>query len=68
MIKDKTSRSFWKTVSWRILATIDTAIISYLITLSLKMAASIGSIEVVTKVFLYYYHERAWNKISFGRG
>ena len=68
MIKDKTSRSVWKTVSWRILATMDTVIISYLITGSLKMAASIGSIEVVTKVFLYYYHERAWNKISFGRG
>jgi uncharacterized membrane protein len=46
----------------------DTVIISYLITGNLKMAASIGSIEVVTKVFLYYYHERAWNKISFGRG
>lgn len=68
MIKDKTSRSVWKTISWRIIATLDTVIISYLITGSLKMAASIGSIEVVTKVFLYYYHERAWNKISFGRG
>ncbi|HIF88447.1 MAG TPA: DUF2061 domain-containing protein [Candidatus Thioglobus sp.] len=67
-MKDKTSRSVWKAVSWRIIATMDTVIISYLITGSLKMAASIGSIEVVTKVFLYYYHERAWNKISFGRG
>jgi len=67
-MKDKTSRSVWKTISWRIIATMDTVIISYLITGSLKMAASIGSIEVVTKVFLYYYHERAWNKISFGRG
>jgi len=67
-MKDKTSRSAWKTVSWRIIATMDTVIISYLITGSLKMAASIGSIEVITKVFLYYYHERAWSKISFGRG
>jgi uncharacterized membrane protein len=67
-MKDKAFRSVWKTVSWRIIATMDTVIISYLITGSLKMAASIGSIEVVTKVFLYYYHERAWNKISFGRG
>ena len=31
------------------------------------MAASIGSIEVVTKMILYYFHERAWNKISLGR-
>jgi uncharacterized membrane protein len=67
-MKDKTSRSVWKTVSWRIIATLDTVIIAYLITGSLKMAASIGSIEVVTKIFLYYYHERTWNKISFGRG
>jgi uncharacterized membrane protein len=67
-MKEKTSRSVWKTISWRIIATMDTVIISYLITGNLKMAASIGSIEVVTKVFLYYYHERAWNKISFGRG
>jgi uncharacterized membrane protein len=31
------------------------------------MAASIGSIELVTKMILYYFHERAWNKISFGK-
>ena len=66
-MKDKISRSVWKTTSWRIIATVDTVIISYLITGSIKIAASIGSIEVVTKIFLYYYHERAWNKISFGK-
>ena len=64
---DKISRSIWKTTSWRILATLDTVIISYLITKSIKMAASIGSIEVITKIILYYYHERAWNKIPFGK-
>jgi uncharacterized membrane protein len=31
------------------------------------MAASIGSIELFTKMALYYFHERAWNKISFGK-
>ena len=67
-MKDKTSRSVWKTVSWRIIATMDTVIISYFITDSLAFAAAIGSIEVITKIFLYYFHERAWNKISFGRG
>lgn len=66
-MKDKTSRSVWKTVSWRIIATMDTVIISYLITDSLAFAAAIGSVEVITKIFLYYFHERAWNKISFGR-
>ena len=42
-------------------------LISYLITGSIAIAASIGSIEVLTKMFLYYFHERVWDRISFGR-
>ncbi|MCF6309475.1 MAG: DUF2061 domain-containing protein [Sulfurimonas sp.] len=66
-MQDKAYRSIVKTISWRAVGTIDTMIISYFITGSLKMAAAIGSIELVTKMILYYYHERAWNKISFGK-
>ena len=66
-MQDKAYRSIVKTISWRVLGTIDTIVISYLITGSLAMAASIGSIEVVTKMILYYFHERAWNKLKFGR-
>ena len=66
-MQDKAYRSVVKTISWRAVGTLDTVIISYLITGSLKMAASIGTIELVTKMILYYYHERAWNKISLGR-
>ncbi|GGD45015.1 hypothetical protein GCM10012288_19180 [Malaciobacter pacificus] len=64
---EKPYRSVVKTISWRTLGTLDTIIISYFITGNLVMAASIGSIEVVTKMILYYFHERAWNKISLGR-
>lgn len=64
---EKPYRSIVKTISWRTLGTIDTIIISYFITGSLGMAASIGSIELVTKMVLYYFHERAWNKINLGR-
>ncbi|AXH11011.1 hypothetical protein CP960_10825 [Malaciobacter halophilus] len=64
---EKPYRSVVKTVSWRTLGTLDTMIISYFITGNLVMAASIGSIEVVTKMILYYFHERAWNKIPLGR-
>lgn len=64
---EKAYRSVVKTISWRTLGTIDTMVISYIITGNLKMAASIGSIEVVTKMILYYFHERAWNKINIGR-
>ena len=66
-MQEKAYRSVVKTISWRALGTIDTMLISYLITGSLKMAASIGSIELFTKMVLYYYHERLWNKMSFGR-
>ena len=64
---EKAYRSIAKTISWRTVGTLDTVIIAYLITGNLKMAASIGSIELFTKMVLYYFHERAWNKISFGK-
>ncbi|TLP39161.1 DUF2061 domain-containing protein [Arcobacter arenosus] len=64
---EKARRSIAKTVSWRTVGTLDTIIISYFITGNLTMAASIGSIELFTKMALYYFHERAWNKISFGK-
>lgn len=66
-MQEKAYRSVVKTISWRAVGTLDTMIISYVITGSLKMAASIGSIELFTKMILYYFHERAWNKISLGK-
>lgn len=60
-------RSIAKTASWRTLATLDTFLISYLITGSLKAAGGIASLEVITKIVLYYYHERAWNKMKWGK-
>ena len=66
-MKEDKSRSVGKTISWRVLATCDTILISYIITGSFTIAATIGSIEVIIKMLLYYFHERAWNKFSFGR-
>ncbi|MFT5661640.1 MAG: putative membrane protein [Sulfurimonas sp.] len=66
-MKEKAYRSVVKTISWRTIGTLDTVVISYIITGDLKMAASIGSIELFTKMILYYFHERAWNKISLGK-
>jgi uncharacterized membrane protein len=67
--KDKASekpiRSIVKAISWRIIGTIDTMVISWFITGELKMAISIGSIEVITKMLLYYGHERVWNIIKW---
>ena len=66
-MKENKSRSLGKSISWRVLASCDTILISYIITGSFALAASIGSIEVLTKMFLYYFHERAWNRMTFGR-
>jgi len=64
---DTHSRSLAKAISWRITGSIDTMILSFLITGSVKFAAAIGLTEVMTKSLLYYLHERAWLKIPFGR-
>ena len=64
---DTHSRSFAKALSWRLTGTIDTMIISLVVTGSVKLAAAIGVTEVFTKSLLYYLHERAWLKIPFGR-
>lgn len=57
--------SFTKSISWRILGTADTIFISWLITGETKTAVSIGAIEVVTKMTLYYLHERVWERLIF---
>ena len=59
-------RSVAKAFSWRVIGTLDTFVISYILTGQFDIAASIGLIEVVTKTILYYAHERAWNWFSLG--
>ena len=64
---DKPYRSLLKAISWRVTGTIDTMVVSYFVTGEMKLAVTIGCVELFTKVCLYYGHERLWNKISFGR-
>lgn len=64
---DNVKRSLLKTISWRIIGTLDTILISWVITGALRLAFSIGFIELVTKMLLYFFHERAWAKIKWGR-
>ena len=61
------SRSFLKAVSWRILGSIDTFVISYFVTGRLVFAASIASVETFTKIALFYFHEQAWARVPWGR-
>ena len=64
---DKHYRSLVKAVSWRITGSVDTLIVSYLITGKLKWALTISGVELFTKIGLYYVHERVWENLSFGR-
>lgn len=64
---DTHSRSLAKAISWRLTGTVDTMVISLIVTGSVKLAATIGLTEVITKSLLYYLHERAWLKIPYGR-
>ena len=60
-------RSLIKAATWRILASLDTFFISFVITGRLDWATSIAFFEIITKAILYYLHERGWNKINWGR-
>jgi len=57
-------RHIAKTISWRIIGTLDTVILSGIITGSWTTGLTIGGVEVVTKMILYFFHERAWYKLS----
>lgn len=60
------SRSLVKAVSWRVLGSIDTFLLSWLFTGSPKAAGAIATTEVLTKMVLYYLHERAWASVKWG--
>ena len=55
-----------KTVTWRIVGTLDTILLGWLVSGDPKIGLTIGSFELITKMVLYYLHERAWYGIDFG--
>ena len=60
-------RSFQKTVTWRIIASLDTFIIVWVVTGQISWAGSVAGLEILTKTFLYYLHERGWNYVLWGK-
>ncbi len=60
-------RSILKAVSWRMVGSVDTFVISFFVTGKVNLAGSIAAVEVVTKIMIYYLHERAWAVIPWGR-
>lgn len=67
MYREARRRSIVKTISWRFWATMTTAALVLLFIGEVKVAFAIGGLEVVIKMLIYFLHERAWNKIKFGR-
>lgn len=59
-------RHLIKTVTWRIIGTMDTMLISWFVSGSPIIGLQIGLVEVLTKMILYYLHERAWYKLDYG--
>lgn len=64
---ERHSRSIVKAISWRTLGTLDTIIISWFISGDISIAFSIGTFELLTKTILYYFHERMWTGIKWGK-
>lgn len=55
-----------KTITWRFIGTMDTILIGWLVSGDPLIGLTIGSVEVITKMVLYFIHERIWYKINFG--
>jgi uncharacterized membrane protein len=71
-------RSVLKAISWRCTGTLDTFCVSFVVLTftgvtggsklqAVQVSSGIAAVEVVTKIILYYLHERAWMRIRIGR-
>ncbi len=65
-VSDIKKRHVLKTFSWRLVGTLDTILIGWLISGNPFIGLKIGIAEVVTKMVLYYFHEKVWYKSNFG--
>ena len=66
-LSDTSKRSLLKTISWRVTGSAATFLIAFLLTGNFAMAGTIGVAQAIVNTVLYYLHERAWNKIPWGR-
>ena len=60
------ARSILKTISWRIVGTLDTMALGWFLTGDPLLGLKIGGLELITKFILYYIHERIWLKNKYG--
>ena len=67
MSADLQKRTIVKTLTWRVTVSLTTFIIAWILNGDFLIGVSIGSIEVIAKIFLYHFHERIWNNISWAK-
>ena len=67
MFEESAMRSVVKAMSWRVLATLTTTLLVYAFTSRTDIAVTVGLLEASAKIFLYYFHERLWNRLDLGR-
>lgn len=60
-------RSIAKALSWRVLATLITTALVFVLTGKGEFAATVGLADTLIKLAIYFAHERLWNRISYGR-
>ncbi|MCP4429482.1 MAG: DUF2061 domain-containing protein [Gammaproteobacteria bacterium] len=65
-VREKPLRSLLKAISWRITGSLDTILLCWLFTQNVNTALAIGLTEVLTKMLLYYFHERVWSRVRIG--
>ena len=64
---DSPQRSLVKALSWRVIATLITTLLVFVLTGRPEFAAKVGLADTILKLFIYFGHERLWNRIPFGR-
>ncbi len=64
---EKSKRSIAKAITWRFVATTITVLLVLIFTGELVLAGSVGAADVISKLIAYYIHERAWDRVDYGR-
>ena len=59
-VKKTYQRSFFKTLTWRVIASLDTALLTWLFSGDVITGLKVGGMEILTKIVIYFLHERAW--------
>jgi len=74
--KDSPFRSLAKAISWRLIATLTTFVITFIIFKrytdktyleAFETATFVAIFEIIAKLLFYYLHERLWVNIQWGK-